>query len=334
MHLRQIDPADESLTHRFWEIGRSADEQGRPWSSYWSWPAARAAFTAPDGPAEKVLVAAFAAETMLGGAEISLPRHDNAHLAWLEVYVDPRHQRQGIGTALAETALRTVAGRGRGVVSVEVSTPLEDAESTGLRLARRLGFETEVVDVMKVADLVATAAWWDPILAETEAAAEGYTMRSWWGRCPDDLVEGFCNVVETFLSEAPTGGLDVEPERWDERRLREKEGRFERAGRHETTTVAIAPDGEVVGMTEAMVSEHAPDRAFQGSTIVTPAHRGHRLGLRLKVVNQRRLLDRFPGCRTILTGNADVNAAMNTVNERLGFRPVEQVHEMQRRLGR
>lgn len=97
--------------------------------------------------------------------------------------------------------------------------------------------------------------------------------------------------------------------------------------------MAVSPAGEIVGMTEAMVSEHATDRAFQGATIVAPGHRGHRLGLRLKAVNQRLLLDRFPGCRTILTGNADVNAAMNAVNERLGFRAVEQIHEMQKRLG-
>jgi GNAT superfamily N-acetyltransferase len=151
--------------------------------------------------------------------------------------------------------------------------------------------------------------------------------------CPDDLVEGYCTLLESFNAESPTGELDVEAERWDEQRLREKEARFRHGGRHETTTVALAPDGEVVGMTEVMVSEHAPDRGFQGATIVKPSHRGHRLGLRLKVTNQRLVREAFPGCRTLLTGNADVNAAMNAVNERLGYRSVERVHEMQKRLG-
>lgn len=332
MHIREIDPFDEALTRRFWEVGRRADEQGRPWSSYWSWPAAAAAFTSGDGPKEKVLLGAFSGQQMVGAAELSLPRRDNTHTARLEVYVEPAHQGRGIGRAVVEAAEAVAVARGRAVVLAEVATPLGGDPSPGLRLARNLGYESEVVDVMKVADLDETEPRWEPMLVDTARAADGYTLRSWWGRCPDELVPGFCRVIETFFGEVPTGELDVEPERWDVGRLREKEARFERAGRYETTTLAIAPDGEVVGMTEAMVSEHAPDRAFQGSTVVAPAHRGHRLGLRLKATNQRRLRERFPGCRTILTGNADANVAMNAVNDLLGFRPVEQVHEMQKKL--
>lgn len=333
MHIREIDPGDEALTYRLWEIGKTADEQGRPWSGYWSWPAAREAFTASEPVSSKVLLAAFDGETMVGGAEISLPLLDNTHTARLEVYVDPRHQRRGAGTTLARAAAERVGQHGRTVVLSEVATPLGGPESPGLRLARRLGFRTELVDDMKIADLAETEQLWEPILAETRPLAEGYVLRSWWGRCPDDLVDGFCRVIGTFFDEVPTGDLDVEPQRWDEKRLREKESRFERAGRHETTTLAVSPHGEVVGMTEAMVSEHAPDRAFQGATVVAPDHRGRRLGLRLKATNQRLLLEAFPACRTILTGNADVNAAMSSVNERLGFRSVEQVHEMQKQLG-
>ena len=59
VHLREIDRHDEALTRRFWEVGKAADELGRPWSAFWSWPAARAAFTADDAPLEKVLLGAF-----------------------------------------------------------------------------------------------------------------------------------------------------------------------------------------------------------------------------------------------------------------------------------
>lgn len=330
MHIREIDRFDEALTRRFWEVGKAADEQGRPWSAFWSWPAARAAFTADDAPLEKVLLGAFEDDRLVGAAEVSLPRLDNTHVGWLEVYVDPPHQRRGVGRALAEAAMTTAAEHDRGVLMLEAATPLEGPESAGLRLARGLGFRTEVVDEMKVVDLVDTEHLWGPILAETETRARGYRLRSWQDVCPDDLVEGYCTLLESFNTESPSGDLDLEPERWDERRLREKEERFRRGGRHETTTVAIEPDGAVVGMTEVMVSEHAPDRGFQGATLVSPAHRGHRLGLRLKVVNQRLVREGFPTVRRLLTGNADVNVAMNAVNDRLGYAAVELVHEMQR----
>jgi hypothetical protein len=50
----------------------------------------------------------------------------------------------------------------------------------------------------------------------------------------------------------------------------------------------------------------------------------------MKVANHRRLRARFPRCLILMTGNADVNAAMNAVNEALGYREVERCIEMQR----
>jgi hypothetical protein len=112
--------------------------------------------------------------------------------------------------------------------------------------------------------------------------------------------------------------------------VRGKEERFRRAGRHEVCTVAVAPDGAVVALTEVMVSDHEPDRGMQGGTLVLPGHRGHRLGLALKVANQTLLRDRFPAVRGVHTWNADINEHMNAINERLGFTTVERLVEVQR----
>jgi GNAT superfamily N-acetyltransferase len=185
---------------------------------------------------------------------------------------------------------------------------------------------------MKVVDLDETRHLWPKLIEETAASVADYSLRSWRGVCPDDLVAGYCALLESFNEETPTGELDLEAERWDETRLREKESRFRSSGRQELITVAVAADGEVVGVTEAMLSEDTPDRGFQGATIVAPGHRGHRLGLRLKATNAELLKGAFPECRTLLTGNADVNAAMNAVNDRLGYRAVEQILEMQRQV--
>ena len=72
--------------------------------------------------------------------------------------------------------------------------------------------------------------------------------------------------------------------------------------------------------------------ALQGGTLVLPGHRGHRLGLALKLVNLRAVRERYPDCHYAFTVVAGVNAAMNAVNDLLGFRDVERALEMQRRL--
>ena len=50
-------------------------------------------------------------------------------------------------------------------------------------------------------------------------------------------------------------------------------------------------------MTEAFVNENVPHRGFQGGTLVVPARRGRRLGMAVKVANQRALAERFPEWR-------------------------------------
>jgi GNAT superfamily N-acetyltransferase len=330
VEIREIDPAEETLTHRFWEIGKAADEVGRPWSTYWPWETARAAFTHVGTAMRKTLVAAFDGDEMVGCAEISFPLLDNTHSACPEIFVDPAHQRRGIGEALLRNAEDIVRGTGRHVLISEVATPDAAEESAGVRFARKHGFKTGIVDNIKVVDLVETAPLWDDVLAAAAPHLDGYDLRSWLDHCPEDLVDGYCRLMESFNTEAPLGELDLEPERWDKDRLREREERFRRSGRHEVCTVALDPDGSVAGFTEVMVSDHRPQLGLQGGTLVARAHRGHRLGITMKVLNHQAVRRAYPDCVHLLTGNADVNAHMNAVNDRLGYRTVERLAEMQK----
>ena len=52
----------------------------------------------------------------------------------------------------------------------------------------------------------------------------------------------------------------------------------------------------------------------------------------MKLATHRRLVELFPSCAYVETGNAGVNAAMNAVNERLGYRVVERCLDVQKRL--
>jgi RimJ/RimL family protein N-acetyltransferase len=89
----------------------------------------------------------------------------------------------------------------------------------------------------------------------------------------------------------------------------------------------------VVAYSDLVATVHEYGRAYQWGTLVRPDHRGHRLGLAVKVANVRLLQETQPQLATVVTFNADVNAPMVAVNDRLGFVPVQWLGELQKKLG-
>ncbi|MCW2641807.1 MAG: family N-acetyltransferase [Dactylosporangium sp.] len=65
------------------------------------------------------------------------------------------------------------------------------------------------------------------------------------------------------------------------------------------------------------------DAAGQAALDSSPPHRGHRLGTIVKIANLRHAMAGEPALRVINTWNAAVNDHMISINEALGFRPVD-----------
>ena len=243
----------------------------------------------------------------------------------------PEHRRRGIGTQLLARAEEWARAKDRRLLTGEVFAPV-DGTSPALEFATRHGFKVTIEDGMKVVDVPATRDTWAALAEECAPHHADYELRTVHGRIPDELVEGYCAVQNMFMSEAPTGDADIEDEVWDEARVRANQERAVKAGRRDVTTFALSGDGDVAAMTELFVNETVPHRGFQSGTLVVPAHRGHRLGLAVKVANQQALYESFPELAFIITGNADVNAHMNAINDRLGFRVVERCLEVEKAL--
>jgi GNAT superfamily N-acetyltransferase len=324
----EIDQEDEALVRRHWEIARDA-EAHRPYDFSPPWEQAWVSLSQVRDDVDIVLLGAFEDEVMQGAVRLNLSLHDNTHMASVDYHTHPDRQRRGIGRAMAERSYDVARARGRTLMVTEAFAPV-DGTSPGLLFAEAMGFTTAIVDGMKVVDLVETEPLWDDLLARTTPRHGDYRILTWLDRVPDELVASYCRLNETFFSEAPMGDLDIKPEVWDEDRVRQREERNLKQRRHDVSAGAVAKDGTMVGVTEVSVSDASPGRGMQSGTIVAREHRGHALGLAIKLANHRQLREHFPECRLLLTGNADVNAPMNAVNEALGYREVERCLEMQR----
>ncbi len=207
-----------------------------------------------------------------------------------------------------------------------------DAESPGSLFAAASGYPVASSEQTKVLDLKEAPELWPAIEAEVGRALGDYRVAVFEERTPDEYVDDFCALLSAFIGEVPTGDLDLEEAAWTPERLREGERRAMAIGRVQVMAVAVAPDGHLCGFSDVRINRGDPRHAEVGGTLVLPGHRGQRLGIAMKLATHRRLVDLFPSCGYIETGNAGVNAAMNAVNERLGYRVVERCLDVQKRL--
>lgn len=150
--------------------------------------------------------------------------------------------------------------------------------------------------------------------------ADGYRLVTWRDRAPDEHVDEYARLQGRLSTDEPQGELDYQQETWDAARIRTGEARRERMRQDTWVTAALGPDGDMAGFTLVTVARDSDRTGLQGTTIIDPRHRGHRLGLLLKAVNLREVLAGRPGLETVWTWNADSNTHMIAINETLGYR--------------
>ena len=227
--------------------------------------------------------------------------------------------------------LLSICRAGRDSLLIEVVEPYRGKGLTeGVRFAEQRGFTCGSRDVHQLLDLPVDAGRLDELARRADPGE--YRIWTWAGGCPDDLIPGYVALRSRFMSEIPKGAIEYDPEVWDESRLRAEETKWHAQQRTWFTSVAIAPSGEVVGHTLMVLPGHDPEPVYQGDTMVLPEHRGHRLGLALKVANLRAMQAAQPGRRVVHTWNAEDNGPMVAVNQAMGFRSVEQMGVYQRNL--
>ena len=88
----------------------------------------------------------------------------------------------------------------------------------------------------------------------------------------------------------------------------------------------------LAGHTIVGVEGECPWHAGQFDTSVLADHRGHRLGLLLKIAMLRLLRDAEPQLRELITWNAASNEHMIAVNEMLGYEVVATAGAYQQRI--
>lgn len=327
----RLEPGDDASLRAWHAVYLEAETRDRPFAAPWNLEEVRAAARAEPVAHERYFLDGRVDDEVVCVGQAILPLKDNVENVDLTVHTHPDHRRRGHGSRMLERLERLAAERGRSrlVAMVDHDHALgpTGAGDPGVEFLQAHGFRHSLGEVQSVCPLPVPVERLAELTREAAEHHRGYTLRSFVDRCPEELVDSFGRLMGMLVTEAPTGTLELEREVFDEERIRAQEAMTVEAGRACYSTVALDRGGDVVAYTQLAVSRHDPVQAYQWGTLVDPAHRGHRLGLAVKVANLALLQEKEQLTTRLLTYNAEVNDHMLAVNRRFGFVPVARSAE-------
>jgi mycothiol synthase len=258
-------------------------------------------------------------EEVIGKGEIIfVPEEDVdyeecGHIAVINLGVDERFRRQGLGTELLGVLVEKAVEEG-GVRTIETFS----FQESGWRFCDKHGGR-EALEAAQSRLQLAEVDWemmeqWRYAGAKRNEE-RGTRLRS-FEVVPEEMLEEFVGLYNEIVDEVPVGELEMR-ERVTPASRREDEAR---TGRGWYTKVSQEADGSLSGLTEMVHDLGMPYRVEQHLTGVRDEHRGRGLGKWLKAEMVFFIRDELPEVNIINTGNAATNTAMVSINERMGFK--------------
>lgn len=276
---------------------------------------------------ERVLLARDEDGTLLGYAALEMPTRDNRTLLWLDLVVDPARRHHGVGSALLAAATE---------VSGEVGRDLQMTSawwgSPGPAFCKRHGFtQGSSAAQRRLYPQRLPREGDDALLTGAQTASAGYRVLRVRGALEEDLRARMLDTVAT-INDAPLDDLEVEDNAFSDERLRLYDETQQLQEHRLYRMIALGGDDEPAGHTVVAVDGHRPFHAEQHDTTVRREHRGHRLGLRLKLEMLAWLREEEPQLTQIDTWNMESNNHMVAVNDAIGCSVVGRELEFQRRV--
>lgn len=239
----------------------------------------------------------------------------NKHLLGCSFSVREPFRRQGLGTLWLAKAHELMEAHDKAVLSMGTD------EEAGHAFLKWCGAEEKLVGAenrLQMADVD-----WDMIRSWVTAGCERSPESElvlYEPRIPADELEAYCEVFTRLLNTMPFDDLDhgeivVTP-------AQQEEGyeRMAQLGGIHHVMVVREPDGSISGMTDVEWFPQQKHIVSQGFTGVDPSQRGRGLGKWLKAAMLEHVRETYPDTEYIVTGNANSNDPMLSINKRMGFK--------------
>lgn len=328
----ELDPRDDAAFAQWFAVVQAVEQWERPADPSWLLHEQRQLSLSDEDTRKQLLVARDGGVTV-GAARLELPQKDNHHLGEVLLMVHPDARRRGAGRALDDELVRRVRAEGRStVLAIADEPPDRDLGNRAAGLA--LGYSVAQTEVRRDIDLPLDPALVDDLQRACAPYAVDYDLVTWWDRCPDELLEDCAALNQAMSTDVPKDQMDWREEVWDGARLRRNEADVAAMDRTYVGAGAVhRASGRMVAFTTMGLPRSLPERAYQWETLVLREHRGHRLGMLVKLTALHELAAEQPAAQYISTWNAQENGPMIAVNAALGARTNGGIVALQKVLG-
>jgi mycothiol synthase len=256
-------------------------------------------------------------EWVTEGGYVSLRWETGDPECYLGLAVDPAARRRGVGTRLLEFAVQQARAAGHSMLMGQYCSSAGAAFAAGV--GARIGNTGYISNLTLPVEI-------------TPRPVPGYTVRTWRGAAPQELLGSWARALEAVNDAPHTEGVSYR--RFTPDTVREEENAVLARGVDLRTTVALADDGEVAGSTVLLIDPQPgamirpgdpsgrPVRvllAMTSESSVLRAHRNKGLMRWIKVESLSRLMTERPDVMVVNTYNDATNAGMLAVNDAVGF---------------
>lgn len=251
--------------------------------------------------------------------EGALSHETNGHMMWVDIQVHPDERRRGVATRLLARALEVAKERNRSTLIGGTH------EGTGKAFLKAIGAETGLA--WRESRLYLDEMDWEKMerwVREGQRRSPGTDLIFFNDLPEPSMIEAYCELLQEVSNQEPRGNLDLGDDLLTPSILKERVDQFAKIGGTMLRAVTVEEDGALSGLTTLGYLPDERTHVHQWMTGVREAYRGRGLGKWLKAAQLLRIRDELPQVRVVRTGNATINAAMLSINVRLGFRPYRE----------